>query len=105
MTPEEVIQFSKQLNEQAESTIDLPMNEFCKYMEGKNVGEVRIIRGLLEAKLFAVDAIATNLLNIGDITQFTTQDRLKLANVFALLAKIEHKMSYCDYLYLKNSIE
>lgn len=93
----------KQLVESTEEMIDMHFTEFAEFLEGKNVGELRAFRSLLQMHLDKTDMYAKKLVD-AQVIVFNKKERVQMGSVFGLVNKIVDRMGYVDYLIKKNSI-
>lgn len=86
-----------------EQLIDMPMFEFCGFCEGRNIGELKAFRSLMQTNLDQVDSYGNKLLK-NKLTSFNQSARETIGSIFSIAAKIQDRMGYMDYLIKKNSI-
>lgn len=99
ITPEMMEKVEASMQDFTENLIDLPMNEFCQVIERNNIGDLKIKRLYLEQKMFEVDAMCAAALNPNVlVAKLNKEQALELAQLFAVLAKIEAKRGVIDYL-------
>jgi hypothetical protein len=80
--------------------VDVQMIDFCKFMEGKNKGELLTFRAMMEEKMLQMDLMGAEVLNSSNVTQFNKEERLKVGQIFTIVARIADKVSYIDYKLL-----
>lgn len=90
--------------ESTEQMIDMPFFEFAKFIEGKNIGELKAFRSLLQMHLDRADLVGKKLVE-NTVTTFNKEERIQLGSVFIITAKIQDRMGYIDYIITKNSIK
>jgi hypothetical protein len=86
-----------------EEMIDMPMFEFVKFLEGKNIGELKAFRSLLQMHLDKGDMLGKKLVE-SKVDVFRKESRIQLGSVFMVVAKIQDRMGYIDYLLIKNKL-
>lgn len=96
----QVMEFAESAEKGVGEIIDMPMFDFCGYLSKRNVGELRIIRGLLEQKVTEVDARAKRLTEV-TISSFNKEERETVGMLYYLVANIVSKIGYLDYRYLE----
>lgn len=90
--------------ESTEELIDMPFFEFAKFLEGKNIGVLKAFRVLLQMHLDRADLTGKKLVE-DKVAVFNVEARVQLGSVFIVVAKIQDRMGYIDYLIKKNSIK
>jgi hypothetical protein len=80
--------------------VDIQMIDFCKFLEGKNKGELLTFRAMMEEKMFQMDFMGGEMLQSSSINNFGKQERAKLGSIFSVVQKIADKISYIDYKLL-----
>ena len=92
--------------ESTEQLIDMHFTDFAKFLEGKNIGELRAYRVLMQMQLDRADLNGKKLVDSIGITMKPNKDTLvKMGSVFGIVSKIIDRMGYLDYLIMKNSIK
>jgi hypothetical protein len=86
-----------------EEMIDLPFYDYCQFLEGKNVGELKAFRSLLQTNLDRADVYGKTLVE-NKVNTFGKEDRITLGSVFAITARIQDRMGYIDFLVKKLSL-
>lgn len=94
---------SAQIVKTTEELIDAPMFEVCKFFEGRNIGELKAFRSMLQTHLDKVDVFGKKLVD-NPLPANSKEDRISLGSVFALAGKIQDRMGYIDYLTEKNQL-
>jgi hypothetical protein len=90
--------------ESTEEMIDMPFFEYAKFLEGKNIGELKAFRALLQMHMDKADLYGKKLVE-NKVSVFGTEERIGLGSVFMVCAKIQDRMGYIDYLVQKNSVK
>lgn len=92
------------VTESTEQMIDMPFFEYAKFLEGKNIGELKAFRVLLQMHLDKADLYGKRLVE-DTVTVLGKEQRIQMGSVFSITAKIIDRMGYMDYLLKKNSIK
>jgi hypothetical protein len=100
----ESVRDANRLLKTVDDLVDLPMYEFAKFCEDKNVGELKAFRSLMQTNLDQIDVYGKQLVDSKEQKFFSKEDRINLGSVFAISGKIQDRMGYMDYLVKKNQV-
>jgi hypothetical protein len=90
--------------ESTEEMIDMPMFEYAKFLDKRNIGELKAFRVLMQMHLDRADLYGKKLVE-EKVTQFGKEERIALGSVFSVVSKIVDRMGYIDYLIQSKSIK
>ena len=96
---------SKIMFDSTEEMIDQDFLTFATFLEGRNIGELKAFRTLLQMHFDKANLYAEKLVNNSPQLIFNATQRAQVGSVFGILSKIIDRMSYIDYLIKKNSIK
>lgn len=95
-TVEEQQKDVKIVMDSTEQLIDSTFMEVCQFLEGKNIGELKAFRTLLQTHLDKVDLYGKNLVEL-KVIEFNKDQRVKVGSIFSIAAKIQDRIGYIDY--------
>jgi hypothetical protein len=95
---------TKTVVESTEQLIDMPMFEFAKFCEGKNVGVLKAFRVLFQMHMDRADLVGKKLVE-DTVSSFNKEARIKLGSIFIVTAKIQDRIGYIDYLIKSKAIK
>jgi hypothetical protein len=102
ITPEMVKTADDKMEQWTEEMIDLPMLDFCRTIITFNVGEIKAFRLYLEQRMLEVDSMCNVAMKPQLVAQIlSVEERVYLASLFVVLAKIEDKRGFVDYVLME----
>ncbi|MMZ55970.1 hypothetical protein D1872_178460 [compost metagenome] len=108
LTPEMIQETEKTMVEGVDQLIDMEVTEFCRYVENRNVGELRSIRLYLENRMLELNTLCDTALRPASfvLSEGVTRDRVvQLISMFVNLAKIDAKRGIIDHSILSKEVK